>query len=63
MLPVVPTAVIFPFSTVATFLSALSHVIVPVTPSVSVAVIVSLCPLNSFNSFFDKPIPEICSTV
>ena len=49
--PLVPTAVTFPFSTVATLGFELSHFIVPVTPSVTVAVNVSLAPFSNFNSF------------
>ena len=55
--PLVPTAVTFPFSTVATLASDVSHFIVPVTPSVTVAVNVSLAPFSSFNSFLDIPTP------
>ena len=61
--PLVPVAVIVPFATVATFVLELSHVIVPLTPSVNVAVIVSVCPFNNFTSFLDNPIPEIVSIV
>ena len=57
--PLVPTAVTFPFSTVAT--SDVSHFIVPVTPSVTVAVNVSLAPFSNFNSFLDIPTPDISS--
>ena len=40
----------------------LSHVIFPVVPSVSVAVIVSFSPLINFISFFDRLIPLTSST-
>ena len=61
--PLSPTAVIFPFSTFTMSGAELSHVIFPVVPSVSVAVIVSFSPLASFISFFDKFIPSTSSTV
>ena len=61
--PLSPNAVIFPFFTFTMSGAELSHVIFPVVPSVSVAVIVSFSPLASFISFFDKFIPSTSSTV
>ena len=61
--PEFPTAVTVPLFTVTKLLFELSQVIVPVTPSVNVAFIVSVSPVIIFNFVADKDIPFTSSIV